>query len=160
MSAEILAEAFSVPHIGLSFQRRPSSVPADLRLGWRISALTLILDQCRGKTANLEQVHLLTWALRSAETRELIARWFDGSQRPDDLVVRFDPSMTRTITLCVAGGIVRWNANHTITLLEPGIELVSDVRGAADVMGPEKAFLSMLPRPITQKSIQALLEWK
>jgi hypothetical protein len=159
VSADVLADAFSDTFATPKFRRRPTAIPGDLRIGWRVSAMVLVLDRCRAKTANLEQIHLLTWALRSAKTRELIARWFHGSQRPDDLIVRFDPSMTRTIALCVAGEVVRRNANQTITLIRPGIELASEIMNHAELLAPEKAFLSTLPNSITQRSIQALLEW-
>lgn len=155
-----LEEAFDEVSTPIRFRHRPAPIPGDLRLGWRSSALALVLDQCRGKTANLEQVHLLLWGLRTEVGRQLILRWFSGGRRPDDPVVRYDPSLTRTIALAVAASLVVRNRNQTLTLSEEGQGIASTVRSATDVLIEEKRLLSELPRTITQAKVRQLLEWR
>lgn len=157
---EILDEAFGDVSTPIRFRHRPDPIPGDLRIGWRLSTLTLVLDQCRGKSANLEQVHLLLWGLRTDAGRELIKRWFSSGRRPDDPVVRYDPSLTRTIALAVAGGLVIRKPNQTLTLSDEGQRMAAAVRQEEDVLGDEKRLLSELPKAITQAKVRQLLEWR
>jgi len=157
---DMLEEAFGEVSTPIRFQHRPDPIPGDLRLGWRLPALTLVLDQCRAKTANLEQVHLLLWSLRTEAGRQLIARWFAGDRRPDDPIVRYDPSLTRTIALAVAGGLVTRNKNQTLTLSEQGQTIASVVRTQENALVDEKRALSALPKGITQTKIRQMLEWR
>ncbi|MFF8727237.1 hypothetical protein ACF073_12195 [Streptomyces sp. NPDC015171] len=155
----MLEQAFSGIRSSVFFTRRPDPIPGDLRIGWRLSSAILILRQCRGNTANLEQIHVLTWALRSPHGREVISEWFLAGRKPNDLIIRHDPSTARTINLVVAGGLAVRNNNSTISLTEKGERLAHLLWRRPDVLAPEKRFLSTLPARITQRSIHDLLEW-
>lgn len=157
---DLLDEAFGEVSNPIRFQHRPDPIPGDLRLSWRLPVLALVLDQCRGKTANLEQVHLLLWSLRSEAGRGLIVRWFAGDRRPDDPVVRYDPSLTRTIALAVAAGLVISNKNQTLTLSPQGRDVASSARSDPSVLVDEKRVLDRLPKGITQAKVRQLLEWQ
>ncbi len=155
---DILEEAFGALTTPVRFRHRPDPIPGDLRIGWRVTMLTLVLDQCRNKTANLDQVHLLLWALRTESGRRLIARWFAGDRRPDDPILRYDPSLTRTISLTVASGLVRRNKNQTLTLSQQGQDVASEARQQR-VLTEEKNTLLILPKSITQAKVRQMLEW-
>jgi hypothetical protein len=154
-----LEQAFSLIRSSVVFTRRPDPIPGDLRIGWRLASAVLILNRCRGNTANLEQIHVLTWALRSRHGRQVISDWFLRERKPNDLIIRHDPSTARTINLAVAGGLATRNNNSTISLTEKGDRLAHLLWGRSDVLVPEKNFLSTLPARITQRSIRDLLEW-
>lgn len=157
---DVLEEAFGEVSTPIRFRHRPDPIPGDLRLGWRLPVLTLVLDQCRGKTANLEQVHLLLWSLRTEAGRKLIARWFAGDRRPDDPIVRYDPTLTRTIALAVATGLVKRNRNQTLTLSHQGQDIASAVRSQEGALVDEKRALNALPKGITQTRVRQMLEWQ
>jgi hypothetical protein len=157
---DLLEEAFGEVATPIRFHHQPDPIPGDLRLGWRLPVLMLVLDQCRGKTANLEQVHLLLWSLRSEAGRELIVRWFAGDRRPDDPIVRYDPSLTRTIALAIAAGLVNRNNNQTLTLGAQGRDIASVVKTQEGVLVEEKRTLQDLPKGITQAKVRQLLEWQ
>jgi hypothetical protein len=157
---DVLEEAFGEVSTPIRFRHRPDPIPGDLRLGWRLPVLALVLDQCRAKTANLEQVHLLLWSLRTEAGRQLVARWFAGDRRPDDPIVRYDPSLTRTVALAVAAGIVKRNKNQTLTLSDEGQSIALVVRNQKHALVAEKRALSVLPKGITQTRIRQMLEWQ
>ncbi|MEU6023089.1 hypothetical protein [Micromonospora sp. NPDC047134] len=153
----ILEEAFAGAEGIVRFTPRPDPIPGDLRLSWRLSALVLVLDRSRGKTANLEQIHFLTSAIRSEELARMAIRWFNGSKAPDDPVIRYDPAMSRTIGLAVACGLAAWKG-PSVSLTGDGLELAAKIKSNQMVMQREKAFLSGLPRAISQKSVREVLE--
>ena len=141
------------------FSRRPSQVPGDLRIGWRLASLCLVLDRCRGNVANLEQIHVLSWALRTSTGRHLLERWFEGAHRLDDVVVRYDPTLSRTISLAIGARLVERRAQYRISLTQEGKSFARAIR-ASDLMSEESAFLDRLPRSITQTAIRELTEWR
>lgn len=143
----------------IAFAERPDPIPGDLRLGWRLASFALILARCHANTANMEQIHLLAWALRSKDSRDTLVRWFEKRKSPDDFIVRYDPSLSRTIAIAIAVGLARRNANQTISLSEGGIALASNVWSEAGVMRTEKEFLEKLPRKISQKAVREIMAW-
>lgn len=160
MNTATLEEAFAGISSGIVFTRRPDPIPGDLRTGWRIASAVLILKRCRANTANLEQIHVLTWALRSQQGRKVINDWFVQHRKPNDLIIRHDPSTTRTINLVIAAGLAKRNSNSTISLTGKGERLANFLWGRQDVLRSERDFLATLPARISQKSIGDLLEWR
>jgi len=155
-----LERAFSGITSGVVFTRRPDPIPGDLRTGWRLASAVLILRRCRANTANLEQIHVLTWALRSSQGRKVIRDWFRDHRKPNGLIIRHDPSTTRTINLAIAAGLAKRNENSSVSLTEKGEHLANLLWAHRDVLVPEKAFLAVLPARITQKSVNDLLTWR
>lgn len=155
----VLEQAFAGIRSGVIFTRRPDPIPGDLRTGWRLATTVLILRRCRANTANLEQIHVLAWALRSSQGRNVIKAWFNEQRKPNGLIIRHDPSTTRSINLAIATGLARRNDNSSISLTERGERLANLLWARDDVLVPEKEFLATLPARITQKSVNDLLEW-
>jgi hypothetical protein len=142
------------------FRDRAEPVPGDLRLAWRLVVLCLILDRSHGSKASMEAAHVLWWAIRSARTRHLFLRWQERDQHPDELLVRFDPSLTATMDLAIGAGLITVDSNVNLVLLPTGKQLAADAWAAEGVLEVEKSFLNALPRKVTKKSIRELLEWK
>ncbi|WP_405092102.1 hypothetical protein OG767_03355 [Micromonospora sp. NBC_01392] len=153
----ILEDAFIGAKGTIRFTPRPDPIPGDLRLSWRLSALVLVLERSRGKTASLEQIHFLTSAMRSDKVARVAIRWFRGARAPDDPVIRYDPSMSRTIGLAIASGLADWKG-PSVTLTDDGLMLAASIRSNESVLRREKEFLSKLPKVISQKSIREMLE--
>lgn len=141
------------------FTRRPDPIPGDLRISWRLASLALTLRRCRANTANIEQIHVLTWGLRSTHGRKVISEWFVNGRKPHDLVIRHDPSTSRTINLAIAAGLAKRNPNTTVSLTPTGERWANKLWSQETVLIPEKNFLSTLPTRITQKSVSDLLDW-
>lgn len=154
-------ELFEMLDSKVAFGRQPEAIPGDLRISWRLTILCLILMRCRGSKTNLQTLHVLWWAMRARTSRELFVRWVEGDNRPDDLVVRFDPSLTVTLDLALGAGLVTWESSTSV------VGLTLEGKGFADrawadenVLREERTFLRRLPAHITQKSMRELLEWR
>lgn len=153
---EFFADLEAVPQ----FTRRPSNIPGDLRAAWRLSVLCLLLRRGRANTLALEHLHVLWWAVRSDATRSLLLRWFRGEGRPDEMLVRFDPSLSATLDLSIGQGLARIPSPGTVQLTAQGAALADAVLDQEEALVEEKAFLAALPTRITRQQVQSLLEWK
>ena len=153
---EFFEEATATPR----FSRRAVTIPGDFRTAWRLSVLCLLLQRGRANMLSLEHLHVLLWSIRTAKARDLLLRWFDGDRSPDELLVRFDPSLTVTVDLALGQGLVTRESTGSIRLANPGASLAASILEQEDLMVAEKGFLAALPARITQRQVRELLEWK
>lgn len=159
LSVDELSELFSDTRTPLAFSRRPDPIPGDLRHGWRLAALVLVLDRCHGSSANVEQIHLLTWAIRANATREMVRSWITGERAPDEFAVRYDPALSRTIAIAISAGLAFRKPSQAISLTAEGKALARSVWANSEVMAEEKNFLRIFPGKISQKSVRQLMDW-
>jgi len=141
------------------FAPRPQNIPGDRRLAWRTGAVCVVLSRGRSKTLALDHLSVLWWAMLSPATRELLSRWFAGQARPDELLVRYDPSLSVTLDLAQGAGLISVSDGKA-RLLAPGIVLAEHIWSDESVMSEEKAFLRSIPAGITQTRMRQLLEWR
>lgn len=157
---DFLEDAFGAINSGVRFARRPDPVPADLRFHWRVAALVLVLHRCRSDTATLQQLHVLTWALRSEETRKTFIRWSTGDKRPDDVIVRYDPALSLSVDLATGFGLVERTDKGHVTLSDTGERLAVAIENESQILIVEKSFLDLLPKRVSQKFVNDLILWK
>lgn len=175
---EALDELFNIP---FTLKRRPVAVSADFRPLRRLALLMLVLSHCRGNRANLEQLHVLNWAVRSERTRRDFLDFLNGDRSPDRAIVRYDPSLSRLIAFALAEkfvtknerpmqqqqlpGVASPNVNssqagvdYRIMLAERGEELLAALKETT-VLLEERTFLNQLKRKVTKQQIHDLLYW-
>ncbi len=102
MSNATFEDVFDAP---FTFHLRPRPIACDLRPVWRLHALLLLLEQCRGGQANIEQLHVLNWATRTRETRTAFLDFLLGKRAPSQIIVRYDPSLNRAVHFAFAEGL-------------------------------------------------------
>lgn len=143
--------------VDATFAERPQVVAGDLRSRWRVALLLLLLDRCHGRSATLEQIHVVGWALLDDEGRRQLAGAISGDRRPDAVVVRFDPSWSRAIDLSVGEGLTEWKENSgRLRLTDVGRGVVDGIWAMEDAFTDEKEFLR--GRRISQAMIDRMLE--
>lgn len=146
---------------------RATPLPCDLRPLWRIAVLILILDQCRQQRATIEQLHVMNWSIRSRKTQEEFISYLQGIKSPSDVIVRYDPSLSRAIDFALAEGIVKRHegsggenqnaaSQYRISLSPLGERLVVELLEDSDNFVVEKAFLRDIGQKITQAQISKL----
>jgi hypothetical protein len=143
-------------NVPFDFVRRPTPVPPDLRPEWRIASLLLALRQCWGNKATRRQLHVLNWALRTAEARAAFVHVIAGNVRPDEAIVRFDPVVDRALQFAEGEKLIT-STGELIIVTDRGNELVKRILKNNDCMLVEKDFLSSLGHKITQKQVEAFL---
>lgn len=139
-----------------SFTERPEVVPGDLRAPWRLALLVMLLDHCHGKSATMEQVHTMGWAMLDESSRSVMRAAISGDIPPDAVLVRYDPAWSRVMDFAVGLGLAEWVPNSgRIRLLERGRSAATALRHADAGFEAERSFLDGLM--ITQTMIDRLL---
>lgn len=163
--------ALDVPY---TFFRRPTPMPCDVRPVWRMHVLVLLLSQCRGAKAGFEQIHVLNWAIRSPETRMAFLQFIHGKRAPNDIIVRYDPSLNRAVRFAFAEGLVvhhetgsipiedgdeKRSPSYRVILAEKGHNLVAEIKAMDDCFTTEKQFLHEIGAKISQRQVKSLFTW-
>lgn len=168
MPEAVLEKVLDLPFL---FERRPDPLPCDLRLEWRLHVLVLVLDQCFGGRATHQQLHVLDWAVRTEETRGAFLQFMKGERSPNQIIVRYDPSLNRAVDFAFAEGLAARteeastsekqprSENYRVLLTTKGRNLVKDIHEMADCFTIEKAFFAEIGRKVTQKHIESLFTW-
>lgn len=159
MANNFLDIAFDTIERRPRLRERPQSIPGDRRKLWRVSVVTLLLRRGRANSMTLEHLHVFWWAVRSPLARAQFGRWLTDGRDPNDLIVRFDPSLSYTLDLAQGFGLTA-ATSRGITLTAKGLALASDLDDADDVFVEIKDYLHGLPNRITKAQFQRILDWK
>ena len=147
---------FDIPELSVQFvfRRRPGTVPGDLRPGWRIGLIILLLSECcRSSRTSLTRLHVLNWAIRSPETRASLRAMIDG---PDgrSLIVRFEPFLNRAVDFGIGEGLLKRAAGgKSIELTNTGKRLAEDLKKAEDAFLAEKQFIASIGQRVTERFV-------
>lgn len=130
----------------LAIQRIALPLAGRQRAAWRIAALALCLAGCRGRSATVEQLHVLMWALRDqGNARQMIRLWEDGPVGYSVDLRAWDPGLDDTLKLAKAANLIEIKSNGRQTLTPLGIALVGAIRRNPDgLMNEEQKFLASL----------------
>jgi hypothetical protein len=113
------------------------------RIAWRLAALTLILRSCHGRSATIEQLHVLMWSLRDAGNTETLQRaWNDATGRT--AFRAYDPLLDDTLSLARAVGLVEQLKTGRIKLSELGARVANRIRDEVGLMDDERRALADL----------------
>lgn len=143
-----------------SFERKPSPVPGDLRIGWRLPVTLLMLNSSRGKKASLAKLNLLNDALRSKVSREKLAKILLGELPPLEWRMRVEPAFGRNIDLMTGRKLANWkiaSGKATVCLTEKGQKVSKAIEEDSRSFEDEKYFLKKFSRDITEGFVIQIL---
>ncbi|MCW2984109.1 MAG: hypothetical protein JWR63_1679 [Conexibacter sp.] len=130
-------------------------VPGELRVGWRIPLLLMIVDHCWGGKASWTQIHVLSWALLQRKAPEDTARLLRGDTGIGEQVVGIDPAVNRTVDLAVGAGLLTLDGRR-VALTDAGRTVLTDT-ASAEAFAVERDLLAQLPGKVTDRAAQAAL---
>lgn len=140
------------------FQRRPYSLPADLRPDWRIAMILLILSICcKGQRSNIKRLRIMNWACGTPETRHNFNKFLDGRISPDQIIARYEPWFAKAMALAEGEDLVI-RKGSSVSLTPRGMEIVNDISATNDLFKIEIEFLKSIGKKVTEKKIDELLE--
>ena len=157
--SDLLDLPFEIPELNTDFlfQKRPIAIPGDLRPGWRIGLLVLLLHMCcRGGRTSLTRLHVLSWGIRTAESKSALRAAVIGKLPPDSLLVRFEPSLNRAVDFALGEGLIRREGGSRIELTDQGKRLAEELEKEASVFTLEKQFLLEIRQKVTEALINAI----
>lgn len=145
--------------IPFTFQKRPISIPADLRVDWRIAAIILILYiSCRNSRATLMKLHVMNWANRNNRGRELFLQLCVGELGPDNIIVRFEPWLNRAVDIALAEGLLQRIDGDRIELTSSGTIMAEEIIKTKDCFVQEKEFLHTIRKSISEAKLKNIIE--
>ena len=143
-----------------SFERKPSPVPGDLRIGWRIALTLLMLNYSRGKKASLAKLNLLNDALRSERSMEKLSKIIRGNTALIEWRMRVEPAFARNMDLVTGGQLAEWmvaNGKAAIRLTDKGKEVAKKLEDNHDSFVAERTFLREFSSKITESFVTQIL---
>lgn len=142
-----------------SFKRRPTPVPGDLRISWRVSLILLMLAASRSSRASLAKLHILNDAIRSNQVRRLKAAT-DADARTLPWNLRVEPAFARAIDFVVGEHLAAWTktgGRASLQLTDSGTAAVAALEEFQDVLQEERAIIAEHAKGLTEVRVTALL---
>lgn len=141
-------ELWGVPFV---FGRRPSPIPPDLRVIWRVPLVLLTLQMCcRQGRSSLPRLHVLNWAMRTPQSRRTLLSALQNERRLQDVVVRFEPTLNQAIEYGIGEGLLSVVKGPRVLISPRGIKLVDDLLAAEDIYLSERAFAAQIGKKVTE----------
>lgn len=142
---------------GFSVTQRPEPIPGDLRLGWGISLLLLVLASSRGQRCSLQKVHFLAHLSRTAESRQQMREVLARRRVPVDLSVRIEPWVNRAAAFAAATGLVHVRDGKALALSEEGKRTVAAIR-EEKLLEDEASFLDDVGKLATEQVVERIMK--
>jgi hypothetical protein len=143
------------------FRKRPIAIPADLRPGWRIGLLVLLLKNCcRNRRTSFARLHVLSWGLRTAQSRRQLQAAVEGRLSPDSLIVRFEPFLVQAVDFAIGEGLVRREGGAKIELTALGLKLAEELEGAESTFDVEKRFMAVIRTKVSEDLVNKMFGWR
>lgn len=156
-----MAQSPIPPAQHFSFVERPTPLPADLRISWRLALILLMLLTSRAKKASLAKLHVINDAVRSPSAQKRLARIIAGDASPTEWRVRVEPAFGRAVNFLVGEKFASWTKTSqraALQLTKLGIEAASKVSASDEVLEEEKLFLKNVAPSLTEQFVTDLLE--
>jgi hypothetical protein len=146
-------------HTRFSFQRRPTPVPGDMRIAWRVSLILLMLSASRSNKASLAKLHILNDAIRSNQVGRLReATETDARILPWNL--RVEPAFARAIDFVVGERLAEWTKSGgraSLQLTATGSVAAAKIGTVTNALEQERAIIDDYAKKLTEIRVSALL---
>ena len=142
-----------------SFVRRPTPVPGDLRIVWRLSVVLLMVGTSRGNKASLAKLNVLNEALRSPAAMGRLESIIAGKEVPSSWRVRVEPALGRAIDFVVGEKLADWtelSQRAGLALTQAGIKAFESIQ-KSDALAGEKEFLAGPAKRVTEALVSTLV---
>ena len=111
---------------------------------------------CRSGRTSLTRLHVLSWGIRTKESRDAILSLIDGTLSPDSLVVRFEPSLNRAVDFAIGEELIRRSGGTKIELTPKGRALAEDLASADAAYMIEKGFMDTIRQGVTETLVNGM----
>lgn len=143
------------------FTKRPISISADLRPGWRIGVIVLLLKKCcRQQRSSFGKLHVLNWAIRTTESRKMLLNVVSGNIVPGVPLVRIEPSLNRAVDFALGERLVRRLSGDKIELTPSGLILANEIDSTIGIFHIEKIFMDEIAQRLTEAIVSRMFSKK
>ena len=142
---------------GFTVSERPQPLPGDLRLGWGVALLILVLGASRGQRASIQKIHFLAHLARAKVTRDQTRAVMKRTIGPQALSVRVEPWVNRAMAFAIAEGVAVMRDGKAAALTDAGKAVHRDIV-AMPILDEEKAFLAEVGPRATEKVVEQIMK--
>jgi len=142
---------------GFSVTQRPEPIPGDLRLGWGVSLLLLVLASSRGQRCSLQKVHFLAHLSRTAKSRQQAREVLARLRAPVDLSIRIEPWVNRAAAFAAASGLIHVRDGKALALSDEGKKAVAAIR-KEKLLEDEALFLENVGKVTTEQVVERIMK--
>jgi hypothetical protein len=142
-----------------SFRRRPVPVPGDLRIGWRVALIIVMLGSSRANRASLAKLHIINDAIRSSQ-QDRLKIILSGPHAAVPWNLRVEPAFARAVDFVVGEKLAIWTkatGRAALQLTKTGVDAAAAVMGIEDALVEERAAVAELAKLITEATVAGLL---
>jgi hypothetical protein len=119
--------------------------------------LVLIINKCcRSGRTSLTRLHVLSWGVRTKDSREAVISAIEGTLAPDALVVRFEPSLNRAVDFAIGEGLIRRAGGNKIELTPKGKALAEELAEVDTAYMVEKLFIETIRQGVTEALVSGI----
>lgn len=140
-----------------SMTQRPEPIPGDLRLGWGVSLLLLVLASSRGQRCSLQKVHFLAHLSRTGKSRQQMREVLARRIASVELSVRIEPWVNRAAAFAAAAGLVHVRDGKALALSDDGKKAVVALRKER-ILDDEASFLDDVGKLTTEHVVERIMK--
>lgn len=147
--------------IPFSFRERPLPVPGDLRIGWRLALLLLMLGHSRSKRASIAKLHVLNNAVRFGRTKSELESLIAGQGHLWLWPIRVEPAFGRALDFLIGESLAKWtetSGRSALQLTDRGIAAWKVLEKQDDIMVEERALLESSAKQLTESAVSDFFE--
>ncbi|UXS04260.1 hypothetical protein [Agrobacterium tumefaciens] len=144
-----------------SFIKRPVPVPGDMRIGWRVSALLIVLNCSRAQRSSLARLYILNDALINPGKRELLSDILIGAAAPRRWRLSIEPALGRTLDLMAGEKLIEWcrvNDRLGVTLTTRGRISASVICAENEILADERLFIEGVSKQLTENFTETFIK--
>lgn len=143
------------------FDAKPTAVPYNYRISYKISQLLLILSMCCARGGcSLIKLNMISMAMCTPQEGTLLIEIVNGRITAPP-VVRFDPAVNRAILYAITDSLICQQKDGKLKLTAKGKLLVNSIQSEPNLMYHEKNFLSRLSTKLTEEKIKMIMaNWR
>lgn len=144
-----------------SFNKRPVPVPGDMRIGWRVGALLIVLNNSRAQRSSLARLYVLNDALINPGKRELLSDVLIGVAPPRRWRLSIEPALGRTLDLMAGEKFIEWcrvNDRLGVTLTARGRISASVICAEDEILIDERRFIESVSKQLTENFTETFIK--
>lgn len=143
-------------------KNRPTAVPYNYRILYKVAQLLLIINYCCGnrKGCSLEKMHMISNAINDTDELNNLLLYIEGKNN-NLIIVRFDPVINRAVGYTLAENLIIRQANGLFKLSPKGKNCVNEINKDSNLFIREKKIMERISFNLSEEKIKSLiLDWR
>lgn len=143
-------------------KNRPTAVPYNYRILYKVIQLLLIISYCCAprKGCSIEKMHMISNAINDKDELDNLLS-FIKEKNNNLIIVRFDPAINRAVGYALAEKLILRQANGLFKLSPIGKVCVNEINKNVNLFIREKNIMEGISFELTEERIKSLiLDWR